>query len=62
MVKIVSINTDVLHVTREQLKNEKYHILHINAVYFKVKPIYLPVKNENQKNLFNSIFYAGQAF
>ena len=28
----------------------------------KFKPRYLPVKNENQKNLFNSIFYAGQAF
>ena len=28
----------------------------------KFTPRYLPVKNENQKNLFNSIFYAGQAF
>ena len=28
----------------------------------KFKPRYLPVKNENRKNLFNSIFYAGQAF
>ena len=28
----------------------------------KFKPRYLPVKNENQKNLFNSTFYAGQAF
>ena len=28
----------------------------------KFKPRYLPVKNEIQKNLFNSIFYAGQAF
>ena len=37
----------------------------INGIHFifsKVKPRYLPVKNENQKNLFNSIFYAGQAF
>ena len=28
----------------------------------KFKPRYLRVKNENKKNLFNSIFYAGQAF
>ena len=28
----------------------------------KFKPWYLPVKNKNQKNLFYSIFYAGQAF
>ena len=28
----------------------------------KFKPRYLPVKNENHKNLFNSIFYAEQAF
>ena len=28
----------------------------------KFKPRYLPVKNENQKYLFNSIFYAAQAF
>ena len=28
----------------------------------KFKPRYLPVKNENQKNFFNSIFYAEQAF
>ena len=28
----------------------------------KFKPRYLPVNNENQKNLFNSIFYAGRAF
>ena len=28
----------------------------------KFKPRYLPVKNENQKNIFNSIFYAAQAF
>ena len=28
----------------------------------KFKSRYLPVKNENQKDLFSSIFYAGQAF
>ena len=28
----------------------------------KFKPRYLPVKNENQKSQFNSIFYARQAF
>ena len=28
----------------------------------KFKPRYFPVKNENQINVFNSIFYAGQAF
>ena len=27
-----------------------------------LKPRYLPVKNENKKNLFNSIFYTGRAF
>ena len=28
----------------------------------KFKPRYLPVKKRKSKNLFNSIFYAGQAF